>query len=208
MPSMGILKTISGIKAPYSYPEMYKGLGNGIAFYQTAGLVQVCERNHQSGDDVTVIVTAVALSLDGSVMSTAEVKLAEEGIGGLVCLKFWASGSQNKEFSLSTIVYERHREAGISAVTFHPSGHMAVSSSFGGDFKVWKCNTDSMQNDPMRQDFSWTCHAVGSYKKKPMTVAAFSADGSVLAVAAETLVTFWNPYKNVLLAVLGETLTL
>ncbi|KAE8700133.1 formin BNI1-like [Hibiscus syriacus] len=230
MPSMGILKTISGIKAPCCYPEMYEGLGNGIAFDQTAGLValrtenyciqfyslfddrgisevQVCERNHQPGDDVTVIVTAVALSVDGSLMSTSEVKLAEEGIGGLVCLKFWQAGSQNKEFSLSTIVYEPHRDASISAVTFHPSGNMVVSSSFGGDFKVWRCNNDSLQSDQMRQTFSWTCHAVGSYKKKPMTAAAFSADGSVLAVAAETLITLWNPYKNVLLAVLGETLT-
>ncbi|XVE71837.1 hypothetical protein DITRI_Ditri10aG0183600 [Diplodiscus trichospermus] len=229
MPSMGILKTIAGIKAPCSYPDMYKGFSNGTAFDQTAGLValrtenyciqfyslfydhgisevQVCERNHQPGDDVTVIVTAVALSVDGSMMSTAEVKLAEEGIGGLVCLKFWASGSQNKEFSLSTIVYEPHRDAGISAVTFHPSGHMAVSSSFGGDFKVWICNNESIQNDRVHWDSSWTCHAVGSYKKKPMTAAAFSADGSVLAVAAETLITLWNPYKNVLLAVIGETL--
>ncbi|XWS28111.1 hypothetical protein CRYUN_Cryun25bG0037300 [Craigia yunnanensis] len=241
MPSMGILKTISGIKAPCSYPEMYKGFGNGIAFDQTAGLVafctenyciqfyslfddrgmsevQACERNHQPGNDVTVIVTAVALSLDGSVMSTSEVNLAEEGIGGLVCLKFWASESQNKEFSLSTIVYEPQRDAGISAVTFHPSGHMAVSSSFGGDFKiiqVWICNNENIQNDQMRLNSSWTCHAVGSYDfqnymqflKKPMTAAAFSADGSVLAVAAETLITLWNPYKNVLFSVLGETLT-
>ncbi|WRX35082.1 WD40 repeat - like 10 [Theobroma cacao] len=230
MPSMGILKTISGIKARCSYPEMYKGLGNGIAFDQTAGLValrtenyciqfyslfddrgisevQVCERNHQPGDDVTVIVTAVALSLDGSMMSTAEMKLAEEGIGGLVSLKFWASGSQNKEFSLSTIVYEPHRDAGISAVAFQPSGDMAVSSSYGGDFKVWICSNESPQNDQMRQNSSWTCHAIGSYKKKPMTAAAFSADGSVLAVAAETLITLWNPCTNVLLAVLGETLT-
>ncbi|KAH1067887.1 hypothetical protein J1N35_032874 [Gossypium stocksii] len=230
MPSMGILKTISGIKAPCCYPDIYEGLGNGIAFDQTAGLVavrtenyciqfyslfddhgvsevQVCERNHQPGDDVTVIVTSVALSIDGSLMSTSEVKLAEGGIGGLVCLKFWEAGSQNKEFSLSTIVYEPHRDAGISAVKFHPSGNMVVSSSFGGDFKIWKNNHDVIQNDQMRQNFSWTCHAVGSYKKKPMTAAAFSADGSVLAVAAETLITLWNPYKNVLLAVLGETLT-
>lgn len=53
--------------------------------------------------------TSVALSIDGSLMSTSEVKLAEDGIGGLVCLKFWEAGSQNKEFSLSTIVYEPHR---------------------------------------------------------------------------------------------------
>lgn len=56
-----------------------------------------------------VVVTAVALSLDGSVMCTAEVKLPEEGIGALVCLKFWESESLNKNFSLSTVIYEPHR---------------------------------------------------------------------------------------------------
>ena len=53
--------------------------------------------------------TLAVISLDGSMMSTAEVKLPEEGLGGLVCLKFWALGSQNKEFSLSTMIYEPHR---------------------------------------------------------------------------------------------------
>lgn len=42
-------------------------------------------------------------------------------------------------------------------------------------------------------------------RKKPMTAAAFSLDGSVLAVAAETVITLWDPDKNVLLAVIGET---
>lgn len=39
-----------------------------------------------------------------------------------------------------------------------------------------------------------------------MTAAAFSADGSVLAVAAETVVTLWDPMQNVLVAVIGESL--
>ncbi|XP_034215526.1 uncharacterized protein LOC117627502 isoform X3 [Prunus dulcis] len=41
-------------------------------------------------------------------------------------------------------------------------------------------------------------------RKKPMTAAAFSADGSVLAVAAETLITLWDPDNNALVAVIGE----
>ncbi|KAJ4709304.1 WD repeat-containing protein 75 [Melia azedarach] len=228
MPSMEILKSISGIKLPCSLPVEYKGLCHDIAFDHSAGLValrtenyciqlyslfddrgisevQVCERNHQPGDDVTVVVTLVALSQDGSMMSTAEVKLAEEGIGGLICLKFWASGTQNKDFSLSTIVYEPHRDAGISAVAFHPNRRAAVSSSYGGDFKVWICNDESQQKD--LQHSGWSCYAVGSYKKKAMTAATFSADGSVLAVAAETIITLWDPDKNVLVAVIGETLT-
>ncbi|KAK1324544.1 hypothetical protein QJS10_CPA01g00859 [Acorus calamus] len=41
-------------------------------------------------------------------------------------------------------------------------------------------------------------------KGKPMTAAAFSADGSVLAVAAETVVSLWDPDTNILVAVIGE----
>lgn len=37
-----------------------------------------------------------------------------------------------------------------------------------------------------------------------MTAAAFSADGSVLALAAETVITLWDPDNNMLVAVLGE----
>ncbi|KAJ6957972.1 WD repeat-containing protein 75-like [Populus alba x Populus x berolinensis] len=229
MPSMEILKSISGIKLPCSFPEKYNSLRSGIAFDRNAGLValptenyciqlyslfddrgisevQVCERNHQPGDEVTVVVTLAVLSLDGSMMSTAEVKLPEEGLGGLVCLKFWAFGSQ-KEFSLSTIVYEPHRDAGISAIAFHPTRPMAVSSSYGGDFKVWICNKGIRQVDEPLPNSGWTCHAVGSYKKKSMTAATFSSDGSVLAVAAETVITLWDADKNILVAVIGDTLT-
>ncbi|KAJ9162883.1 hypothetical protein P3X46_022623 [Hevea brasiliensis] len=230
MPSMEILKSISGIKLPCSFPETYKGLCSGVAFDNNAGLialrtenysiqlyslfddrgiseVQVCERNHHPGDDVTVVVTLVTLSLDGSMMITTEVKLAEEGLGGLVCLKFWALGSDNRKFSLSTVVYEPHRDAGISSIAFHPTRCMAVSSSYGGDFKTWVCNNGIQRRDQVLTSSRWTCHAVASYKKKPMTAATFSYDGSVLAVAAETVITLWDPDKNVLVAVIGETLT-
>ncbi|XP_050217951.1 uncharacterized protein LOC126668808 [Mercurialis annua] len=226
MPSMGILRSISGIKLPCLFPEMFKGLSSGIAFNHDTGLVavraenyciqlysllddrgisevQVCERNHQPGDEVTVVVALVALSPDGSMMGTVEVKLAEEGLGGLVCLKFWVLGSDNK-FSLSTIVYEPHRDAEISSITFHPTRCMAVTSSYGGDFKVWVCNNGIQRKDQVLTNSKWTCYAVASYKKKPMTAATFSHDGSVLAVAAETVITLWDPDKNVLVAVVGE----
>ncbi|GMN52043.1 hypothetical protein TIFTF001_021191 [Ficus carica] len=275
MPSMEILKSISGIKPlppgcrkcgydiavtveqlPFSYPEINEDLSSKFAFDQSSGLValrtenyciqfyslfddreisevQVCERNHQPGDEIRVVVTSVALSRDGSRMCTTEVKLPEEGIGALVCLKFWESESLNKNFRLSTVIYEPHRDAGISAVAFHPSRRMAVSSSYGGDFRLWVSNDEIQQNGQALQNSGWMCHAVGSYKyapvlywhillyrkfylllllpvteiygtKKPMTAAAFSADGSVLAVAAETVVTLWDPENNVRVAVLEE----
>ncbi|GFS45286.1 transducin/WD40 repeat-like superfamily protein [Actinidia rufa] len=229
MPSMEILKSIAGIKLPCSVPEICKNSFSGFVFDCAAGLVavcaenyciqfyslfddreisqvQICERNHQPGDELTVILTLAALSLDGCVMSTVETRLPEEGIGGLVSLKFWMCGSQIKDFSLSTIIYEPHRDSGVSAIAFHPTRRMSVSTSYGGDFKIWVGNQDIQQKDKMLQKTRWTCHAVGSYKKKPMTAAAFSADGSVLAVAAETVITLWDPEMNVLVAVIGDSL--
>lgn len=39
-----------------------------------------------------------------------------------------------------------------------------------------------------------------------MTTAAFSSDGSVLAVAADKVITLWDPDRNTLLAVIGDSL--
>ena len=52
----------------------------------------------------------------------------------------------------------------------------------------------------------WGCHAVGSYRKKAMTAAAFSGDAFVLAVAAETVIILWDPEKNILMVVIGSSL--
>ncbi|KAL0443184.1 UNVERIFIED_CONTAM: U3 small nucleolar RNA-associated protein 17 [Sesamum latifolium] len=229
MPSMEILRSISGIKPSSSHMEIYEGFGSGVVFNHTSGLlavptenyrvqfynlfddreiseVQICERNHQPGDEITVKVNLVALSPDGSTMSTVETRLPEEGIGSLVSLKFWACGSQNKHFSLSTVIYEPHGEGGISSIAFRPTSHMAVSSSYGGDFKVWVRRPEISMEDQTVENTGWRCHAVGSYKKKPMTAAAFSGDGSVLAVAAEKVITLWDPDRNTLLAVIGDSL--
>ncbi|CAL0325563.1 unnamed protein product [Lupinus luteus] len=230
VPSMEIMTSISGIKPRLASEKVCESFSSkAAAFDYTSGLVavqtenysiqfyslfanrglyevQACERNHHPADDITVVVTLVELSIDGTMMGTVEVKLPEEGIGGLVCLKLWDLDTDSKRFSVSTLIYEPHRDAHISAVAFHPTRHMAVSSSYGGDFKIWHKN-EVQQKKQMLQNSGWICHAVGSYKNKAMRAAAFSADGSVLAVAADTVITLWDPDRNVLVAVVGETST-
>ncbi|KAL6514005.1 hypothetical protein OROHE_019461 [Orobanche hederae] len=270
MPTMEILRSISGIKLPSSHMGMYEGVGSNVVFNSTAGLIAVPTDNYRvqlyslfddreiseslivfktfpiffcanllsetryvaegshpvplcfnlDGDcrfrsvretisqvmKSRVKVNLVALSPDGSTMSTVESRLPEEGIGSLVSLKFWACGSQSKQFGLSTVIYEPHREARISSIAFRPSYHMAVSTSSGGDFKIWVRKHEIPPKDQALQNTGWTCHALGSYKKKTMNAAAFSNDGSVLAVAAEKVITLWDPDRNTLLAVIGDSL--
>lgn len=230
MPSMEIIKTIAGIKLPFSLPNKCKRLQSCFAFENNAGLValptsdyciqffnlfenaevsqvQVCERNFQPVDDLTIYVALTSLSIDGSMMGTVDVRLPEEGLGGRVTLKFWMRGSRDGNYELVTVIYEPHSDAQISTIAFRPGHAMAVSTSVDGEFKLWIHHYDNQLKDQAHKKSGWRCQSVGSYKKIPMTAAAFSADGSVLAVAAETSITLWDPDTNSLVAVIGDTLS-
>ncbi|KAL6847087.1 hypothetical protein ACP4OV_022940 [Aristida adscensionis] len=229
MPNMEVMKSIAGIKLPIASSKLSECHGAVCGFDYTRRLVaiptedyciqfynlfdnaevsevQVCERNFQPVDDTTMYISLVSLSLDGNLMCTVDVKLPEEELGGLVTLKFWNLGSSAGHYFLSTVIYEPHSDAGVSAVAFRPGISMAVSASFGGTFKVW-VQSSSRQPSDGKNHSGWRCQSVGSYKKKPMTAAAFSADGSVLAVAAESVITLWDPDNNALVGVLAEALS-
>lgn len=54
--------------------------------------------------------TAVALSRNGSVMTTAEARFAASNFSeGIVSLKFWVFVPDSKTFSLSTVINQPHR---------------------------------------------------------------------------------------------------
>ncbi|WVZ91196.1 hypothetical protein U9M48_037400 [Paspalum notatum var. saurae] len=229
MPNMEVMRSIAGIKLPIASSTMGGSDRAVYGFDYTNRLVaiptedycvqfynlfentevselQVCERNFQPVDDITMHISLVSLSIDGKLMCTVDIKLPEEELGGLVTLKFWNHGSSAGHYLLSTIIYEPHSDAGVSAVAFRPGRNMAVSSSFGGNFKVWVQRLSSQSSDKTYYS-GWRCQSVGSYKNKPMTSAAFSADGSVLAVAAESVITLWDPDNNALVGVIAETLS-
>ncbi|CAI9303637.1 unnamed protein product [Lactuca saligna] len=70
------------------------------------------------------------------------------------------------------------RDAIVSAIISHPSRVMAISASYGGDFK----------------------------EESYMAVAAFSSDASILVVAAITIIILWDLEKNILVVVIGSSL--
>ncbi|KAJ4913724.1 Transducin family protein / WD-40 repeat family protein [Raphanus sativus] len=166
--------------------------------------IQVCDRPHQPEDDgVRVAVTAVGLSRDGSLMTTAEARFAEGNLGGgLVSLKFWVFVPDKKTFSITTVINQPHSEAAITAIALSSPRSMAVTISSAGDFKTWVCNSD--KNLTSEEDSSWICHGAGSYKRKQITAAVFSPDGSVLALAATTVITIWNPLTTELAFAFGK----
>ncbi|CAI9279716.1 unnamed protein product [Lactuca saligna] len=75
-------------------------------------------------------------SCHGPVMGTVETRMYEQGIGGFVTHKFWECGPHNNDFTLSIVIYVPHRDGVVSAIIFHPSRVMALSASYGVDFKL------------------------------------------------------------------------
>ncbi|GIM13129.1 hypothetical protein Vretimale_16329, partial [Volvox reticuliferus] len=84
---------------------------------------------------------------------------------------------------------------------------MAVTTGGSGldsEFKVWireeqRPETTAAATPALMR---WRCRSISGYKSLPMTAAAFSSDGSVLAVAAAARVTLWDAESNTLVAIL------
>ncbi|XP_077392152.1 WD repeat-containing protein 75 [Festucalex cinctus] len=110
-------------------------------------------------------------------------------------LKLWMFDPQTQSFVLDTSISAPH-EAGITAMCFCPAAadHQTatlVSASKDGHFKVWQQTvppTHTQDEGP-----SWSCDFVGSYHGLAPQCCCFSADGSLLAVGFQEVVTLWSP---------------
>ncbi|KAG2432689.1 hypothetical protein HYH02_006674 [Chlamydomonas schloesseri] len=166
-------------------------------------------------------VSLLAFSRDGSVMATVDLRPDAGPYGSTeACLKFWDAGSgsdgavstsgSGSGFVLNTRVDEPHRDL-VSALVYHPTRNLAVTTGGSGsesEYKVWiqERRASAPGSGSGRRgappSTHWRCLSTGGYKGLPLGAAAFSADGSVLAVAAGSRVTLWDAESNALAAAL------
>lgn len=127
-------------------------------------------------------------------------------------LKFWDPASSclqagtTAPYILNTRADTPHHGP-ITDIAFHPTEPMVATTSEDGEFKVWARRAGSghhyhQQQQQKRPLVRWRCRSVGSYKRRPLGACAFSADGSLLAVAGGCTATLWDPYSNALVAVM------
>ncbi len=90
------------------------------------------------------------------------------------------------------------RRGTVTGLAFHPSADQAVTTGEEGTFRVWAraaapargrgaaagAGAGAGAAGAPAPKGHWLCRSVGSYRDAPMTAAAFSADGSLVAVAA------------------------
>nr|XP_057938531.1 WD repeat-containing protein 75 [Doryrhamphus excisus] len=119
-------------------------------------------------------------------------------------LKLWAYDKQSQSFVLNMTISAPH-EARITDMCLCSTAvnHMAtlVSTSKDGHFKAWQQVMPTHTEDDTS---SWTCDFVGSYHSLVPRCCCFSADGSLLAVSFEKVVTLWSPASWELLTTFSQ----
>ncbi|KAK2839466.1 hypothetical protein Q5P01_013206 [Channa striata] len=156
---------------------------------------------HELGLQQFEVVTA-AFSASGNWLATVEErkqKVAELELN----LKLWEFDEQTQSFLLNTTISAPHEDR-ITAMCFYQATDsqttMLVSTSKDRHFKAWQLAPAPSEDEGP----SWSCDFVGAYHGLAPECCCFSADGSLLAVSFQEVVTLWSPASWELLTTLSQ----
>ncbi|XP_061698406.1 WD repeat-containing protein 75 [Syngnathoides biaculeatus] len=147
---------------------------------------------HESGLQQFEVVMA-AFDVSGKWLATVEER-NRQGAELELNMKLWTFDDQTQSFVLDTTVSDPH-EAQITAMCFSPAAtdhHTAtlISVSNDGHFKAWQEMPPPTHSED--EGTAWACEFVGSYHSLTPRCCCFSADGSLLAVGFQEVVTVWS----------------
>ncbi|CAH3175366.1 unnamed protein product [Porites evermanni] len=140
----------------------------------------------------------VAFNDDGEWLATVE-RRDDHKTARELRLKFWEYNKHGQNYEVNTCVDPPHEQK-IVALQFQPQKRkdpditqLAVTAGADGKFKIWVLGEERLGRSNRR---SWSCQSVGFYDDTPCQDAAFSQDGSLLAVAYSQTITLWTPETN------------
>jgi NET1-associated nuclear protein 1 (U3 small nucleolar RNA-associated protein 17) len=94
----------------------------------------------------------------------------------------------------------------VRMVFFSPDtkNPLAITVGRDGKFKFWELL--KVQDTSNKTSSTWNCRSVGFFRDYPCRSAAFSTDGSVLAVSYGHIITLWDPLTNILRRTLSQSM--
>ncbi|XP_062258530.1 WD repeat-containing protein 75 [Platichthys flesus] len=159
---------------------------------------------HEEGLQQFEVVKA-AFTASGDWLATVEER-QQKAADLELNLKLWAFDEQTQSFVLNTTISAPH-EARITAMCFcqiaSSQTTMLVSTSKDGHFKAWQL-AEAAHTQDEGSSSSWSCDFVSSYHGLVPESCCFSADGSLLAVSFQEVVTVWSPSSWELLTTLSQ----
>lgn len=141
-----------------------------------------------------------AFTHDGTWLITVDHRVSEWDTDEC-SLKFWLYNTTAQKYQLHSRVDSPH-SGPITSLACHPTRPLVVTTSTDTKFKVW-----SLSGTSATDGYFWRCRSVGYYRGQRCSSAAFSPDGSVLAIGSGAVVSFWDPIANTLLFALTHSIS-
>ncbi|KAJ3230646.1 WD repeat-containing protein 75 [Chytriomyces hyalinus] len=216
------------VKDPRSGMMVVAGSSGCLQFYDVWGDVNVMEveavaqnrivgstggssEDSIVGEDALAAVKLVAFEREGKQsrwMATLDER-AGMTVGGEpeVSLKFWMWDDVNQVYSVYTRVTSPH-DGEVTSMHFvalpnEETGKkttVLITTSLDARFKMWElAAVDSSARDV---EPNWVQRSQGFYRDSPIYDAATSADASMLAIAAGSVISLWDPATNIMCATL------
>jgi len=113
-------------------------------------------------------------------------------------IKFWHYSDITQNYELTTQVKSPHEK--IVAMAVCSKNSIVVTTGSEGKFVIWEKTVLANEpgvNSKIVQE-SWRCRSVGYYRNQSANAAAFSDDGSLLAISYGSIITLWDPVSIVL----------
>ncbi|KAI8835527.1 quinon protein alcohol dehydrogenase-like superfamily [Chytridium lagenaria] len=190
---------------------------------ETSPRNRVSRTENEEGDDVEV--TKIAFSVDGEWMATVDITPSSDGQLDQ-SVNIWQFDPVHQSYIVNTRVSSPHDDL-ITSMSFSPvssssSSHDAprllLTTSLDAKFKTWQLHnatttalpttlteiSKTTTSTPEAFDAFWSQRSVGTHRSFPIHDAAFSHDGSVMALATGAVVTLWDPVSSILRATLAH----
>ncbi|KAJ2553423.1 NET1-associated nuclear protein 1 [Coemansia sp. RSA 1933] len=152
-------------------------------------------------------VDLVRYSTDGTWMATADSRVNEASSSSSLLsasrsvsyLKFWKLDPATQSYRLVTRIDNPHAHGAVRDIAFQPvvrrsdsgnvtsTGLLCVSTGFDRAFRIWELHTAATGDH-------WSCRSTAQYRAMHPHGAAFSADGSTLAVTFGGAITLWDAH--------------
>lgn len=173
--------------------------------------LEVIASNRVSRPDDTPLsqphVEHVAFSSDANWMATVDRRAAGE-----IALKVWRRDSTSNVYTLNTRIDEPHGAGqSITSIGFSPRSYSTIgsvlllSTGSDGNCKLWR---HAFRNGKKQQKHVfWIARSAFEHRAMPAYSHAWSADGSLLAIAHGAVVTLWEPLSNVFLHAITSSST-
>ena len=119
----------------------------------------------------------------------------EPGMPLEITLRFWRYDESAQTYVLNTRVDMPHSQR-VNSLVFHPRLPLVVTAGHDKRFRLW--HTETLARKDEAPVTAWACRSIGFHREMVLRDAAFSEDGSLLAVACGQLITLWDPLSNTL----------